>query len=92
MHLIDNIDLETGTGGHVLGVIQHLAHVVDAGIGSRVELNQIDETPAVYLLAGAAFTARCGSDAGLAIQRFGKNPRNRGFANTARACEQVSMV
>ena len=92
MHLIDDIDLETCTGGQVLGVIQHLTHIVDAGIGSSVEFDQINKTPAVDLVAGATFTARRGSDAGRTIQRLGKNTRNGGFADAARACEQISMM
>ena len=92
MHLVDDIYLETGAGGQVLGVIQHLAHIVDAGIGSSVEFDQIDEMPAIDLLAGAAFTARRGGDAGRTIQRFGKNTRNGGLADAARACEQVRMM
>ena len=92
MHLIDDVYLEPGTGRQILGIIQYLTHIIDAGIGSRVEFDQIDKTTAVYFQAGAAFTARCGSDAGRTIQRLGKDSRNGGFADTARAGEQVSMM
>ena len=92
MHFVDDIYLETGTSGHVLGVVQHLAHIVDASIGSCIKLDQIDKTPAVDLRAGTAYTAGRGSYAGQTVQRFGKDTRNGGFSDTARTGEQVGMM
>ena len=87
MHLVDDVHLETTAGWGVLGVIQHLAHIVDAGIGSGIELDQINETAAINFLAGAAFPARSGGDAGQTIQRLGKDTRNGGLADSSGAGE-----
>jgi len=78
--------------GKYWAFIQHLTHIVDAGIGCSVEFDQINKTPAIDLLAGAAFTAWRGSDTGRTIQRLGKNTRDGGFSDAARAGEQVSMM
>jgi hypothetical protein len=60
MHLVDDVDLVAAGGGRVLGVLDHLAHVVDAGVGGRVDLDQIDETAAVDLPAGRTDAAGSG--------------------------------
>jgi hypothetical protein len=57
VHLVDDVDLVAAGGGRVLGVLDHLAHVVDAGVGGGVDLDQVDEAAAVDLLAGGADAA-----------------------------------
>jgi hypothetical protein len=92
VHFVNDVDLETADGRCVLRVIQHFAHVVDAGIGRCVQLQQVDKAPGVDLRAGGAYTARGGGNAGLAIERLGQNPRYRGLADTARTGKQVRMM
>ena len=56
VHFVDDVDLVAPDRRRVLRVVEHLAHVVDAGVRRRVELEQIDEAPGVDL--GAAPNTR----------------------------------
>ena len=92
VHFVDDVHLEAAAGRRVQRVLQQLAHVVDLRVRGRVELDQVDEAPAVDLGAGAAHAARLGGDAGLAVQRLGDDARERGLADAARAGEQIGVV
>ena len=92
MHFVDNVNLETTAARRIQRAFQQLTHVIDLSVGSRIQLDQINETAAVDLLAGAAFPARRGSDPGYTIQRLGKNTRDGGLADTARTGEQIRMM
>ncbi len=92
VHFVDQIDLELAARGHVLGVLDYLAHIVHAGVGRGVDFQQVDIAAGVDIQAGRALAARIGTGAGLAIQRFGENARNRGLAHAAGAGEQKCVV
>lgn len=92
MHFIDDVYLETCAGWRIQRAFQQLAHVVDLRVRRGIQFDQVDETAAVDFLAGAAFAARGGSDAGQAIQRFGKDACDGGFAHPARSGKQIGMV
>ena len=92
VHFVDDVHLEAPAGRRIQRVLQQLAHVVDLGVGGRIQLDQIDETPAVDLGTRTAHTARRGGDAGFAIQGFGEDARDGGLAHAARAGEEISVM
>ena len=92
VHFVDHINLEAAARRRIHGVVQQLAHVVDAGVGGGVDLDQVDEAAAVDLGAGGADAAGGGGDAGLAIERLGENARQRRLADAARTGEQIGVV
>ncbi len=92
VHFVDDVHLETPAGRRIQRAFQQFAHVVDLRVGRRIQLDQVDETPAVDLGTGAAHAARRGGDAGFAIQGFGEDTRDGGLAHAARAGEQIGVV
>ncbi len=92
VHFVDDVHLETPAGRRIQRAFQQLAHVVDLRVRRRIQLDQVDEAPAVDLGAGTAHAARRGRDAGFAIQGFGEDARDGGLAHAARAGEEIGMV
>ena len=93
--LVEDIDLVAGDVGLVVGAVDQLANIVDAGMGSGVHLDHV-EMPA--LEDGAAMSALLAHvegrpfDAGaLVVQRAGDQPRRRGLADAAHAGEHVGL-
>jgi hypothetical protein len=51
VHFVDDIDLEAAAGRRIDGVLEQLPHLIDLGIGRRVDLEQVDETSRIDFLA-----------------------------------------
>jgi hypothetical protein len=92
VHLIDQVHLEASPRWCVLGVLDHLAHVVDTGVAGRIDFQQVHETTFVHRRADRTLAAGVGGLTTFAVQRLGENARNRGLADTAGAGEQVGVV
>jgi hypothetical protein len=92
VHLIHQVHLEAPARWGVLGVLDHLAHIIDTSIAGRIDLQQVHEATFVHRRTHRTLTARIGRLAALAIQRFGEDARNRGLADAAGAGEQVGVV
>ena len=92
MHFVDDEHLETPAGGRVERTFQQIAHVIDLGIGRRIELDQIHETPGVDFGAGRALAARGCRDSSLAVEGLGDDSRQRGLAHSAGAGQQIGMM
>ena len=93
MHFVDEIDLVAPDGGRVAGVVEDLAHVVDAGVRCSIELEQIDKAAGVDVDAGGADAARRrGHAVRDAVETLGENARDRRLADAARAGEEVRMM
>ncbi|SBV35169.1 hypothetical protein STPYR_10099 [uncultured Stenotrophomonas sp.] len=92
VHLVDQVHLVLAARGHVLGVLDHLAYIVHAGVGGRVDLQQVDVAAGVDVQAGRALPARVGAGAVLAVQRLGEDAGDGGLANAAGAGEQEGVV
>ena len=92
VHFINDIDFVFACGRRVLGVFQYLADIVDTGIGSGIDFQQIDVTSCVNLRTTFTYAARLAVFGMSAIKAFRQNTRNRGFAHPARAREQISMM
>ena len=92
VHLVDHIHLEAPARGRVNRVFQQLTHLVHLGVGGGIDFDEVDETAAVDLDAGRALAAGRGGYSALAVERLGKDARQRGLAHAARTGEQVGMV
>ena len=92
VHFVDQVDLDPPAAGHVLRVVDHFAHVVDAGIAGRVDLEQVDEPPRVDVAARIALAAGLGGGSALAIQRLGEDAGDGGLAHPARAGEEEGVM
>ncbi len=92
MHLVDQVHLEAPPCRCVLRVLDHLAHIVHAGVAGSVDFQQVHETAGIDRRAHRAFATGISRFAALAIQRFREDARNRGLAHAAGAGEQIGMV
>ncbi len=92
VHLVDEVDLVPADGRRVARVIEDLAHVVDAGVRCRVELEQVDEAPGIDVDTGRADSARRRRHAFDAVEALGKDARDGRLAHAARSGEQIGMV
>ena len=97
VHLVDHEDLEAPLHRLVHGLLQQALHFVHAAIAGGVQLGVIDKTAGINRRAGRALAAgRGGNAAGAihacAVERFGQNARDGGFAHTTRAGKQIGMV
>ena len=92
VHFIDDIDFVFAGGGRVLGVFQHFADVVDAGVGGGVDFEQVYKPPGVDVAAGLALAAGLAFVRGFAVEAFGEDAGDGGFAHAPRAGEQVGVV
>ena len=97
VNLVDHVDLEAAHHRLIDRLIEQLGDLFDAAIGGCVEFDVIHETACVDVLASRARATRRGCDAALtvrsrAVQTFGQNARDSGFAHPPRASEQISMM
>ena len=92
VHFVDDIDFVFAGSGRVLGVFQHFADVVDAGVGGGVDFEQIHEAAGVDVAAGLALAAGFAFVRSFAVEAFGKDAGDGGFAHAAGAGEQVGVV
>ncbi len=92
VHFVDQVDLVAADRRCVARVVEDLAHVVDAGVRRRIELEQVDEAAGIDVDAGRAHAARRRRDAGRAIQALRQDARDRRLADAAGAGQQVGMV
>ena len=90
--LIDHEHFKATLNGLVDRLLQELLHLIDASIGSGIELGVIDKAPGINGHTHFTRPARCRRDALFAIERFGQNSGHRGLAHAARAGEKIGMV
>ena len=95
VHLIEDVDLVAGDVRLVVGAVDQLANIVDAGMRGGVHLDHV-EMPAFE--DGAAMRAlsfhidRRAFDAGhLVVERAGDEPRGRGLAHAAHAGQHIGL-
>ena len=84
MHLVDQIDLEAGGTGLVVGALAQFADVVDAAVAGGVDFDQVE----AERVRAAVERGGAGRDA---VDRAGQNPRRGGFAGAARAAEEIGV-
>ena len=89
---VDHVDLEASRAGRIDRLLQELRHFLDAAVGRGVQLKVVDEAAGIDFGAGAADATRLGGDAGLAVERFGQDARERGLANAPGSGEQPGVM
>ena len=92
VHLVDQVHLVASGGRGVARVVDDLAHVVDAGVRRRIKLQQIGEAPSINVDACLTDPTGRGGNAGLAIQSFRKDARDRRLAHAASAGQQIRLM
>jgi hypothetical protein len=97
VHFVDHVDLEARVARRVDGAFQQRGHLVDAAVAGGIHLDVVDEAAGIDGGAGLALIARGGGDAAGAVgagavQRLGKDARQRRLADAPRPGEQVRMV
>ncbi|SPY09637.1 Uncharacterised protein [Neisseria gonorrhoeae] len=92
MHFVDDIDFVFAGGRRVLGVFQDFADVVDACVGGGVDFEQVDIASGIDLGAALAHAARFAVLRIFAVEAFGKDAGDGGFAHAARPGQQVGVV
>jgi hypothetical protein len=73
-------------------VLEQLPHLIDTGIGRRIDLKQVNKAAAIDFLASRTNTAGRCRDSGLAIQRFGEDARQGRLADPPRTGKQIGVV
>ena len=92
VHFVDHVDLVTRPGRRVLRGVEQLAHLVHAGVGRGIDLEQVDEAAGIDLRAGAALPAGLRGHALLAVQAFRQNARQRRLAHATGPGEEVGVM
>ena len=92
--LVDDVDLVATRDRRVERAFAQVAGVVDATVGGRIDLDDVEAARAVGRQrdAGVADAARVGRRALLAVERPRQDARARGLAAAARPAEQVGVV
>src|SRR2546428_9323653 len=91
VHLVDDVDLETGLRRRVAHVVAQLAHVIDAAVARAVDLDYVEAVARGDLPAVIAYSARRDRRTFLAIERFRQNAGCRSFADAARSDKQIRV-
>ncbi len=81
VNFVDDEDLEAAPRWKVFDVVTELPDVVDAGVGSAVDLEHIDGITCSYLATGGAGITWLGGRSIIAIQGLGKNAGRTGLAD-----------
>ncbi|EEZ75778.1 hypothetical protein NEILACOT_04195 [Neisseria lactamica ATCC 23970] len=92
MHFVDDIDFVFAGGRRVLGVFQDFADVVDACVGGGIDFQQIDVASGINLRTAFAYAARFAVLRVFAVEAFGKDAGDGGFAHAARSGQQVGVM
>ena len=91
VHFVDDVDLVAVSRGQILRRLAQGAHVVDAVVGSGVDLLDVDVVALRDLDARAALPARLGRGAFLAVERAGEDARGGRLPAAARAGEEEGV-
>ena len=87
VHFINDVHFVAPHRGCILGVLQDFADIINACVGCRINFQHIHIAARINLSAAIACAARFAMLHMRAIEAFGQNPRNRGFAHATGACE-----
>ena len=93
MGLVENVDLEAIAGGPISSCFAQFTDLINAAVGSGVNLNHIHRIPGAYFGARLANSTRLrdGLVRRAAVQRHGQDTSDRGFADASVATKNVPM-
>ena len=94
MGLVDNKDAVARLGGLEYGPLPQLAHLIDAVIRRRIQLNyiQIARPARRQRPTRGADPTRCRSGPLLTVETAGQNPRRGGLTAATRTRKQVGVI
>ncbi len=92
MHFINDVDFKASLIGRKIDLIAQISHIIHAGVGGRIDFNQIQVAPLIdchTMLANIAWPLpRIG---GNTIDRFGQQARRTCLPSAPGAGEKVCM-
>ena len=91
VHLVDDVDLVASFGGRELHLLAQVAHLVDAAVRGRVDLEDVERRAVGDLRAALADAAGIGRRPLLAVQRLRENLRRARLARAARPRKKIGM-
>ena len=92
MSLIYHVDLVTRLRRAEAHLFQQIAHVIHAGVRSRVNLNEIHQPSGVERLTDLALIARALFHGSQAIDSLSQQPGQSRFPCSTRAGEEIRVV
>ena len=97
MHFIDHEHFEPAQHRLVHRLLQQLRDIVHAPVGCRIKLGVVYKASCINVATSCANAAGRSGDAAQAVraqavERFGQNARNGGFAHPPGAGKQIGMV
>ena len=91
VHFVDDVDLEPPVRRPVPGRLAQVTDLVDAVVGSSVDLHHVKAVAGGDFAAAVTGAARLHRGAFLAVQRLGEDTGERGLPRPARPHEDVRM-
>ena len=92
MDFVNNIDFKASLVGREIDLIAEVTDVFNAGVGSGIDLDQVEKAALVDRQAVIALITRTGAEVLFqAVDRLGKDAGDRGFTGAARPGEQIGM-
>ena len=96
VHFVDDVNLVARGHRRIAHRLDNFTHIIDAGMARRIHFDNVDMPPLGNCNAGLAYSARVDRRAAFfigtdAIERFGDQPRSRGFSHTAHPGHQECM-
>ena len=93
VHFVNEIDFVSALDRGVGDVIEQFARFFDARARGGIDFDEVGKASLVDFLAVVAFAAGIGADVVfLAVERFGEDAGDGGFADAARAGKEVSVM
>src|SRR5205823_6302276 len=91
--LVDDVNLAAAQRGRQVHLLAQVSNLVDAAVGGRVDLDQVERRTRGHLDAGVALATSLGRALGpvQAVDRLGQQPRGAGLAGAPRAAEEVGV-
>ena len=92
VHFVDDVDLVAPFGGRELHLLAQVAHLVDAAVRCRVDLEDVERRAIGDLLTIFTGAAGSGRRPLLAVQRLRENLRRARLTRAARSGKEVGMT
>ena len=89
--LVDDVDLGAQPGGEIADPLAQLAHLVDAAVARRIDLEDVDRRPVQDLDAGLTSIAGLAVDRLQAVHGPGEDPGGRGLAGPPDAGKEIRV-
>ena len=92
MDFVDHVDLEATSGWRIHSVLEQLPHLVDLGIGRRINFKEVDKSATINFLTGRTGSTRRSGYPAFTIQRLCQYPGDCRFANTPCSSKKIGVM